>query len=394
MDILLLIQCNRLNLKPNHQTLTMKYYIIAGEASGDLHGANLVKALKQSDTSADIRCWGGELMEKEGATLVKHYRETAYMGLFEVIAHARTIAKNFQFCYSDILEFKPDVLILIDYPGFNLRVARFAKERGIKVFYYISPKVWVWNEKRVKVIKKFVDKMFVIFPFEKGFYARHNYDVDYVGNPLFDAIENKLKTIPPKEEFYKAHNLPEKPLIALLPGSRKQEISRLLPVMLSVAKQFSEYQFVVAGTTALPESMYAKHIQNGNVKLIFNQTYEILKYSNAAIVASGTATLETALFNVPQVVCYKINKATYTLGKPFFPIKFFSLVNIIMDEEVVKELLQFNLEKDITLELRQILNSSDYREKMLRKYNELREKCGGPGASKKAADLIVNYLKS
>jgi lipid-A-disaccharide synthase len=372
----------------------MKYYIIAGEASGDLHGSNLVKALKQADRDANVRCWGGDLMKAEGATLVKHYRETAYMGLFEVIAHARTIARNFQFCYNDILEFMPNVLILIDYPGFNLRVARFAKEHGIKVFYYISPKVWVWNEKRVKVIKKFVDKMFVIFPFEKGFYAKHNYNVDYVGNPLFDAIENRLKTIPSLEQFYKEHNLSGKPLIALLPGSRKQEIKRLLPVMLVVAKEFPDYQFVIAGTTALPEIMYTKHLQNSNVKLIYNQTYELLKYSTAAVVASGTATLETALFNVPQVVCYKINKATYTLGKPFFPIKFFSLVNIIMDQEVVKELLQFNLERDITSELHRILNNSNHREKMFQKYTKLREKCGGSGASQKTADLIVNYLKN
>jgi len=371
----------------------MKYYIIAGEASGDLHGANLVKALKNTDPQADIRCWGGDLMQAEGATLVKHYRETAFMGLFEVIAHARTIAKNFQFCFNDIVSFAPDVIILIDYPGFNLRVAKFAKEKGLKVFYYISPKVWIWNEKRVKKIKLYVDRMFVIFPFEKEYFAKkHNYVVDYVGNPLFDAIEERKKEFPSREEFIKQNNLSEKPIIALLPGSRKQEITRLLPVMISVINAFPDFQFVIAGTTALNETIYSSYLKSG-VSLIFNKTYELLSFSHSAIVASGTATLETALFNVPQVVCYKINQATYTLGKPFFPIKYFSLVNIIMDEPVVKELLQYNLERDILQELQQIINNADYRKHMLEKYSELVKLCGGPGASKNASELIFKYLQ-
>jgi lipid-A-disaccharide synthase len=372
----------------------MKYYIIAGEASGDLHGANLVKSLKKEDPNATIRCWGGELMQAEGAILVKHYRETAYMGLFEVIAHIRKISENFRFCFNDITEFSPDVSILIDYPGFNLRVAKFAKTRGMKVFYYISPKVWIWNEKRVKTIKQVVDKMFVIFAFEKAFYAKHDYVVDYIGNPLFDAIADRRKTFPSKEAFYSKHNLSDKPLIALLPVSRKQEVSRLLPVMETVAKNFPDYQFVVAGTHALPEDYYNKYLVDSKIHLIFDQTYELLSFAHAAIVASGTATLETALFHVPQVVCYKINKATYTLGKPFFPIKYFSLVNIIMDEEVVKELLQFNLERDITAELSRILSEPDYREKMLTKYKALEEKCGGSGASDRAAQSIVKYLNN
>jgi lipid-A-disaccharide synthase len=372
----------------------MKYYIIAGEASGDLHGANLIKGLKNSDKQADIRCWGGDLMQAEGTTLVKHYRETAYMGLFEVIAHARTIAKNFKFCFSDILTFAPDVIILIDYAGFNLRVAKFAKENGIKVFFYISPKVWVWNEKRVKKIKLYVDRMFVIFPFEKDFYSKkHQYEVDYVGNPLLDAIEEKKASIPSRIDFLAQNKLTEKPIIALLPGSRKQEISRLLPVMVSIIDSFPQYQFVIAGTTALSGSIYQPYLKNSNLSIIFNKTYELLSHSEAAVVASGTATLETALYNVPQVVCYKINQATYSLGKPFFPIKYFSLVNIIMDEPVVKELLQYNLERDIALELNQILNNPAYRNQMLEKYRELYEKCGGPGASQKAANLMIHYLQ-
>jgi lipid-A-disaccharide synthase len=371
----------------------MKYYIIAGEASGDLHGSNLIKELKLKDPNADIRCWGGELMQAEGGTLVKHFRETAYMGIFEILANARTIAKNFQFCYADILKFAPDVVILIDYPGFNLRIAKFAKENNIKVFYYISPKVWAWGEKRVKKFKLYVDKMFVIFPFEKGFFEnKHQYQVDYIGNPLFDAIENKKRTFPSKENFLSENNLNEKPIIALLPGSRKQEVSRLLPIMTSIVKNFPEYQFVIAGTNALDENIYHKALGTPGVNIILNKTYELLNFSFAAVVASGTATLETALLNVPQVVCYKISQATYTVGKPFVPIKYFSLVNIIMDELVVKELLQYNLEKDITFELQQITKDIECRNRMLTKYEELRTKCGGPGASERAAKLIVSYL--
>lgn len=372
----------------------MKYYIIAGEASGDLHGANLTKALKKEDPNAEIRCWGGELMQEAGAKLVKHYRETAFMGLFEVIAHAKTIAKNFEFCYSDILSFSPDVVILIDYPGFNLRVAKFAKEHGIKVFYYISPKVWIWKEGRVKKIKQYVDRMFVIFPFEKGYYAnKHGYEVDFIGNPLLDTIEEKVKTFPTREEFVNEHKLDNRPIIALLPGSRKQEVSRLLPLMTSVASKSPDYQCVIAGTTALSTEFYAKYMGQNNLPILFNKTYEILSFAHSAIVASGTATLETALFNVPQVVCYKINQATFTLGKPFVPVKYFSLVNIIMDEPVVKELLQYNLERDITAELDKILNNAEYRNQMYANYARLKERCGGAGASERAAKLMVGYLK-
>jgi len=371
----------------------MKYYIIAGEASGDLHGSNLIKAIKLSDIQANIRCWGGDLMQAEGGTLVKHYRETAYMGLFEVIAHAGAIKKNFDFCYSDILAFSPDVLILIDYPGFNLRVARFAKEHGIKVFYYISPKVWVWKESRVKHIKKYVDRMFVIFPFEKEWYAtRHQFEVDYAGNPLIDAIEEKKQTLCTREEFISRNKLYDKPVIALLPGSRKQEVLRLLPIMTSIVEKFPDYQFVIAGTSALDSSFYQKLMVSDKAAFVVNQTYELLYHAHAAVVASGTATLETALFNVPQVVCYRISTATFVLGRPFVPVKYFSLVNIIMDEEVVKELLQYHLIRDITNELSRILNDNKYRQHMLDKYKELREKCGGTGASERVGKMMVKYL--
>jgi lipid-A-disaccharide synthase len=370
----------------------MKYYIIAGEASGDLHGSNLIKALKKADHDAKIQCWGGNLMKAEGATLVRHYRETAYMGIFEVIANIRKIARNFRFCHQDILTFHPDVVILIDYPGFNLRIARFAKENGFKVYYYISPKVWVWKESRVKTIKKYVDKMFVIFPFEKPFYARHQFEVDFAGNPLIDAIEEQKLTFGKREDFISKNGLNNHNIIALLPGSRKQEITRLLPVMTSVSNHFPEFQFVVAGTSTFNEIFYREHMVF-NVPVVFDQTYELLNNSIAGIIASGTATLETALFNIPQVVCYRVNSATFILGRPFVPLKYFSLVNIIMDEEVVKELLQFNLERDITNELSNILNNQEYRRRMLDNYVKLREKCGGTGASKRVGELMVGYLK-
>ena len=372
----------------------MKYYIIAGEASGDLHGSNLIKALKGADSGADIRCWGGDLMQAEGGVLVKHYQETAFMGLFEVIAHAGTIKKNFDFCYNDILEFAPDVVILIDYWGFNSRIAKFAKSHGIKVFFYISPKVWIWKESRVKKIKQVIDRMFVIFPFEKEWYAkRHQYEVDYAGNPLIDAIEERKLSLCSREEFIKRNNLSQEPIIALLPGSRKQEVSRLLPIMTSIVEKFPGYQFVIAGTSAFDANYYNKHMVDKKATFVVNQTYELLYHAHSAVVASGTATLETALFNVPQVVCYRINTATFVLGKPFIPVKYFSLVNIIMDEEVVKELLQYNLVRDISNELSRIINDQEYRQKMLAKYQELRDKCGGTGASKRVGELMVKYLK-
>jgi lipid-A-disaccharide synthase len=370
----------------------MKYYIIAGEASGDLHGSNLIKALVKADPEANVRCWGGDLMKAEGATLVKHYRDTAVMGIFEVIANFRNIARNFKFCHADILSFQPDVVILIDYPGFNLRIAKFAKENGLKVFYYISPKVWAWKESRVKVIKKYVDKMFVIFPFEKPFYARHNYEVEYEGNPLIDAIEERKLTLCKHDDFILKNGLTDLPIIALLPGSRKQEITRLLPIMTAVAKQFNDYQFIVAGTSIFSKEFYSGYMVH-NVKIVFDQTYELLNNSFAGVIASGTATLETALFNVPQVVCYRVNPASFIIGRALVPLKYFSLVNIIMNEEVVKELLQYNLVKDISDELSLILNDQKHRAIMIDNYSKLRLKCGEQGASKRVGELMVSYLK-
>ena len=371
----------------------MKYYIIAGEASGDLHGSNLIKALKKADPNTVVRCWGGNLMQNEGAVLVKHYRETAYMGIFEVIAHAKTIAKNFKFCYQDIIDFKPDVVILIDYWGFNSRIASFAKEKGIKVFYYIPPKVWVWKESRVKKIKQLIDRVFVIFPFEKDFFEKkHQLHVDYEGNPLIDSVEERKKSFGSREEFLNQHNLSNKPIIALLPGSRKQEIRYLLPMMTGLIDKYEGYQFVIAGSSSMDELFYKQNITNVNAKLIIDKTYELLFHAEAAVVASGTATLETALFNVPQVVCYRVFPPTYFIANLLVSVKFFSLVNIIMNEEVVKEFMQHNLDRDITIELSRILNDHGYKEQMLTKYSELREKCGKPGASKRVGELMVKYL--
>ena len=372
----------------------MKYYIIAGEASGDLHGSNLIKSIKMADPQAIFRAWGGDLMEEEGAELVKHYRETAYMGIFEVLANFRKIAHHFDLCHKDILAWQPDVVILIDYPGFNLRIARFVKEHQIRVFYYISPKVWVWKESRVEIIKKYVDKMFVIFPFEKAFYAKHNYEVEYYGNPLIDAIEERKINVCSKSEFFLQHSLSDKPLIALLPGSRKQEVSRLLPIFLKLVQNFPDYQFVVAGTNTLGSRYYHQFIQQSKAAVVFNQTYELLNFSSAAVVASGTATLETALFNLPQVVCYRIFPATYAIGRLFVHVKYFSLVNIIMEREIVKELLQHHLVKDISAELDKLLNDSSYKNEMIQNYKQLRELCGGSGASKRVGENMVKLLKA
>ena len=373
----------------------MKYYIIAGEASGELHGSNLVKGLIQVDKNADIRAWGGDLMEIAGATIVKHYKETAFMGIFAVLANLRKISNNFKECKSDILSYQPDVLILIDYPGFNLRMAKFAKQNNLKVFYYISPKVWAWKENRVKSIKKYVDKLFVIFPFEKDFYKKHNYSVEFAGNPLVDAIENRTQKDQSFDDFIKHNNLNNKPIIALLPGSRKQEISQILPIMLEMIPEYPEYQFVIAGTKALDENVYKQLIKNKNVSIVYDNTYSIIQQAKVALVTSGTATLETALLLTPQIVCYKFKegKLIYILGQKLLKIKFISLVNIIMDQEVVIELIQHHLTKiNLKIELDNILFNETYNTKMLEKYNELKNKLGEAGASKRFAQLMYNYL--
>jgi len=366
----------------------MKYYIISGEASGDLHGSNLMKALLKKDKGAEIRFWGGNLMQEVGGTLVKHYRELAFMGFAEVLLNIRTIFKNIKFCKQDILNYKPDILILIDYPGFNMRIAEFAKKEGIKVHYYISPQIWAWKENRIKKIKRNVDEMSVILPFEKDFYEKkHNFPVHFVGHPLIDAISNREQV--DIVAFKKEHHLSDKPIIALLPGSRKQEIKKMLSIMLQMADKFEAYQFVIAGAPSQDYTFYKQFINKENVKFISNKTYDLLSVSYAAIVTSGTATLETALFKIPEIVCYKTSWISYQIGKRLVDLKYISLVNLIMDNEVVKELIQneFN-EINLEQELHKILDESK-RSTMFLDYFDLEKKLGGKGASEKVAALIV-----
>ncbi len=370
----------------------MKYYIIAGEASGDLHASNLMKEINLLDKNAEFRCWGGDLMKNEGAELVMHYKELAFMGFIEVLQNIRTIKKNFKLCKTDLLNFQPDILILVDYPGFNLRIAKFAKENNIKTYYYISPKIWAWKKSRAWKIKKYIDKMFVIFPFEQDFYKNYDYKVHYVGNPLVDEIVKKKANLSKKDEFLAKNELSEKPIIALLAGSRKQEIKLILPEMLQMVDHYPDYQFIIAGAPSFTNENYAPHIEGLNVKVIFNQTYDLLKHAYAAIVTSGTATLETALFNVPQAVVYKMVQIQYDIGKFFIKVKFFSLVNIIMDKEIVKELLQNDLSTKIKSELDRILNDKNYRKQMLENYQLLQERIGETGASRRTAEEIVGDL--
>ncbi len=371
----------------------MKYYIIAGEASGDLHGSNLMKGIYKEDPKADIRFWGGDLMQNTGGTLVKHYRELAFMGFLEVALNLKTILSNIKICKADILAFQPNVLIFIDYPGFNMRIAEWAKKLGMKTHYYISPQIWAWKENRIKAIKRDVDKMYVILPFEKDFYEKkHHFPVEFVGHPLIDAIQNRQET--DVEKFKKENNLDEKPIIALLPGSRKQEIAKMLSEMLSVVKYFPDYQFVIAGAPSQEFSFYEQFLTNEQVHFISNKTYDLLSVSTAALVTSGTATLETALFKVPEVVLYKGSWASYQIAKRIITLKYISLVNLIMDKEVVTELIQDDCNpKKIKLELEKILNT-EHRNILLKNYNLLEEKLGGAGASDKTAHLIVTALKS
>lgn len=370
----------------------MKYYIIAGEASGDLHGANLIASLKKKDPHAKIRAWGGNLMKKQGAMLVKHYRDLAFMGFVEVLLHLRTILKNLSFCKKDILKFKPDAIILIDYPGFNLKVAKFAHQHNIKVYYYISPQVWAWKKRRVHTIKKVVDKMLVILPFEKDFYDEYRVDAHYVGHPLLDEL-SRVKYIT-KNNFIRQNNLdPKKEIIALLPGSRKQEVTRMLGVMLKVVDKFPDYQFVIGCAPSLPESFYNSLIGNENVSLVFNKTYQLLQVASAALVTSGTATLETALFYVPEVVCYKGNQISYLIAKNLIKVKYISLVNLIMNKPVLKELIQNDLTpENISEELKQLLTNHKRQRQLLDDYEELRCVLGNAGASSNAASIIFSDL--
>jgi len=370
----------------------MKYYIIAGEASGDLHGSNLMKALYEEDPKADIRFWGGDLMQNVGGTLVKHYRDLAFMGFIEVVFNLKTILNNITICKNDITQFNPDVIIYIDYPGFNMRIAKWAKQTGYKNHYYISPQIWAWKENRITAIKHDVDRMYVILPFEKDFYeVKHHFPVDFVGHPLIDAIHNQSAI--DATAFRTENHLSEKPIIAILPGSRKQEISKMLSVMLSVVTDFPDYQFVIAGAPSQEFSFYQQFISSENIKFISNKTYALLRNSTAALVTSGTATLETALFKVPEVVCYKGSWVSYQIAKRIITLKYISLVNLIMDREVVTELIQNDCSaKRIKEELNKILEPN-YRKTLLENYDLLEEKLGGIGASKKTAQLIVSAIK-
>ncbi len=372
----------------------MKYYIIAGEASGDLHGSNLIRGLKKADPGADIRCWGGDLMEKAGGTLVKHYRDMAFMGFAEVLSNIRQIFRNIAFCKEDIHAFTPDVVIFIDFSGFNLRIASWAKTEGYRTNYYISPQVWASREGRVQKIKSTIDEMYVILPFEKQFYEeKHGFPVHYVGHPLLDAIEARETADP--SEFKKKHGLSgDREIIALLPGSRKQEVEKMLTLMLSVVPVFPEYDFVIAGAPSLDADFYSKFTKESRVHFVAGETYALLQCARAALVTSGTATLETALFKVPQVVCYKGSWLSYQIAKRIITLKYISLVNLIMDREVVTELIQNDLtHKALVRELKAVL-SGPKREAVLNAYDDLETKLGGGGASEKAARMIVNSLSS
>ena len=366
----------------------MKYYMIAGEASGDLHGSNLLRELLRHDPAATVRCWGGDKMQAAGGVLVKHYRELAFMGFTEVLLNLRTIFRNLAFCKEDILREKPDALILIDYPGFNLRIARWAKEQGIPVIYYISPQVWAWKENRVKSMMECIGLMIVILPFEKDYYqTRWNWKVEYAGHPLVAEIETR--------QAEPAERLSDKPVIALLPGSRKQEIRVKLPVMLEVTRSFPDYQFIVAKAPGVDSRFYDAMLQPyDNVSWVENKTYTLLKQSEAALVTSGTATLETALFGVPEVVCYKGSWLSYQIGRRLVKVKFISLVNLIMEKEVVKELIQGAMTREnLEQELRKLLADPERREALQQDYARLKERlAAGGNASANAAGFIRRFL--
>lgn len=371
-----------------------KLYIIAGEASGDLHGSNLIKALYKSNPYLEIRAWGGDWMEEAGATIVKHYKDLAFMGFLEVLMNLRTILNNLKFCKSDIENFKPDALILIDYPGFNMRIAEWAHKKGIKVLYYISPQVWAWKKNRVFKLKKTVDKMYVILPFEKEFYAKYDVDVEFVGHPLLDEIEEYKKTAISLEDFKSKNKLSQKPMIALMPGSRKQEISQMLPRMLSAVSQFPKHQFVIGASISIPDEFYQPFLIDERVSLVRSQTYDLFNLANAGLVTSGTATLEAAIFGMPEVVCYRGSTISVAIARQLIKIKFISLVNLIMDKEVVKELIQSDLNtENLVNQLKLILNPV-YTQKLAQNYNELRQKLGGSGASEKVAFAMLKTLDS
>lgn len=371
-----------------------KIYIISGEPSGDLHASNMMKELLLLDNHIDFRFWGGDLMaEVAKKEPTKHIKDLAFMGFVEVAKNIRTILKNISFCKKDILSYKPDALILVDYPGFNLRIADWAKKQNIKVLYYISPTIWAWKENRVEIVKRACEKMFVILPFEVAVYQKHQYNATYVGHPLLDAIEQEKNTLPNRETFIKTNQLDEKPIIAVLPGSRKQEINLMFNIMLDVIPYYTDYQFVIAGTNNLPRESYQPAIDKG-IKVVFNQTYSLMHNAHAGIIKSGTSTLESALFRLPQVVCYKGGAVSFAIAKMVVgdKVKYISLPNLILDKPVVKELIQEELtSENLKLELQKIV-SGEARETVLHEYDSLIKLLGNSGASKKVANEIYNCL--
>ncbi len=372
----------------------MKFYLIAGEASGDLHASNLMKSIQKLYADAEFRFYGGDLMKQAGGTMVRHYHDMAVMGIWEVITRYGKIRRYIKECKADIQNYKPDVIILVDYAGFNLRIAQFAKKLQIKVFYYILPKIWAWGKWRVKKVRKYVNHMFVILPFEVDFYKGHHCIAEYYGNPVADSVFSYQQKHADLNAFITANALEDKPIIALLAGSRKQEIRLCLPEMLSITGHYPGYQFVIAGAPSVPPDLYAPFIKQNNVHLLYNQTYEILAHATAAVVTSGTATLETALFRVPQVVIYKTSTFTYFAGRPLVDIEYFSLVNLILGYEAVKELLQFGLSDKIKQELDLILYDKEYRKKMLDHYDALILKAGKTGVSERVAQRMIELLNN
>jgi len=368
----------------------MKYYIIAGEASGDLHGANLIKEIKKKDSNAIIRCWGGDLMKSEGATIVKHIKDLSFMGFWEVFLNLRSIIHNLSFCKKDIILFNPDSIIYIDYPGFNLRIAKWAKNFSFNNQYYISPQVWAWKENRVKILKKYIDNLYVILPFEKNFFKKnHSLNVEYVGHPLVEHIL-KLKK---ESSFIKKNNLDlKKEIITLMPGSRKQEIIKILPIFIDVANNFKSFQFVIAAAPSIDSKFYLSILKNTTIKIIHNNTYNLLTHSKAALVTSGTATLETALLKIPQLVCYKTSPISYFIAKRLVKLNYISLVNLILNREVVKELIQKNCNANkITMELKDLLMNKN--KSILKDYEILIKTIGNNKASEKTSQLIINSIK-
>lgn len=374
----------------------MKYYLIAGEASGDLHAAHLMRAILENDPQADFRFWGGDAMQQVGGTLVRHYREMAYMGFVQVALHLRQVLRNIACCKSDLAAYRPDALILVDYPGFNLKIAQYAKEQlGLPVHYYISPKIWAWKEHRVEAIKRYVDHLYSILPFEVDFYRRHNYAIDYVGNPSVDELARRDDADETFAHFTAENHLPVKPIIALLPGSRLAEIKDNLRIMIGAASAFSAYQLVIAGAPGVPADFYAPYLSEGNVSIVFGQTYRLLQQSRAALVTSGTATLETALLRVPQVVGYYMRggQFTYSLFRPMIKVDYVSLVNLIADAPVVPELLVHHFSpEEARRHLAPLLDDTPERAAMLQGYDEVARRLGEPGAPERAARLIVARL--